>query len=272
MTSNNEVEVVLITGANTGLGYETVRSLCQSPAQAYTILLGGRDLEKAEAATQQVQEEFPDSPSTVRPIQVDIEHDESIAQAFEQVSNEYGRVDVLINNAGIQVDQQYYAGKMSMREAWNKSWDVNTTGTHIMTYTFAPLLLKSTKNPRLLFITSGTSTLAEAEQAKLWIDQSPPRGWPKEPMRLGVGAYRSSKTGMNMMMREWTRILKEDGVKVWCISPGMLVTGLGGNPEMLKKMGGLDPAIGGRLVRDVVEGGRDQDVGKVVRRDDVQPW
>jgi NADP-dependent 3-hydroxy acid dehydrogenase YdfG len=100
MTSNNEVEVVLITGANTGLGYETVRSLCQSSSQAYTILLGGRDLEKAEAATKRVQKEFPDSPSTVRPIQVDIEHDESIAQAFEQVSNEYGRVDVLINNAG----------------------------------------------------------------------------------------------------------------------------------------------------------------------------
>jgi NADP-dependent 3-hydroxy acid dehydrogenase YdfG len=100
MTSNNEAEVVLITGANTGLGYETVRSLCQSPARAYTILLGGRDIEKAEAATQQVQKEFPDSPSTVRPIQVNIEHDESIAEAFEQVSNEYGRVDVLINNAG----------------------------------------------------------------------------------------------------------------------------------------------------------------------------
>ena len=92
-------EVLLITGANTGLGYETVRSLCQS-SKAYTILLGGRNLEKAEAATKQVQEEFPDSPSTIKPIQVDIEHDESISKAFEQVSNDYGRVDVLINNAG----------------------------------------------------------------------------------------------------------------------------------------------------------------------------
>ncbi len=168
-------------------------------------------------------------------------------------------------------DQEYHAGKMSMREAWNKSWDVNTTGTHIMTYTFAPLLLKSS-NPRLLFITSGTSTLAEAEKGLLWIDQPPAKGWPKEPMRLGVGAYRSSKTGMNMMMREWARIFKEDGVKVWCISPGMLVTGLGGNPERTKQMGGLDPSIGANFVRDVVEGKRDQDVGKVIRTDNVQPW
>lgn len=158
-----------------------------------------------------------------------------------------------------------------MREAWNKSWDVNTTGTHIMTYTFVPLLLKS-PNPRLLFITSGTSTLAEAEKGLLWIDQPAPKGWPKEPMRIGLGAYRSSKTGMNMMMREWVRILKEDGVKVFAISPGMLVTGLGGNPELIKKMGGLDPTIGANFVRDVVEGKRDQDAGKVIRRDNVQPW
>lgn len=75
-----------------------------------------------------------------------------------------------------------------------------------------------------------------------------------------------------MMMREWVRILKEDGVKVFAISPGMLVTGLGGNPELIKKMGGLDPTIGANFVRDVVEGKRDQDAGKVIRRDNVQPW
>lgn len=91
-------------------------------------------------------------------------------------------------------------------------------------------------------------------------------------MELGVGAYRSSKTGMNMMMREWTRILKADGVKVWAVSPGMLATGLGGNPELMKKMGALDPQIGANIIRDVVEGGRDHEVGKVIRKDNVQPW
>ncbi|KAJ9640624.1 hypothetical protein H2204_003253 [Knufia peltigerae] len=270
MTSN---QILLITGANTGLGYETVRSLCQS-STAYTILLGGRDMTKAEAAVKQVQAEFPNSPSTVKPIQVDIEDDTSINKAFEKVSSEYGYLDVLINNAGAQFDPLIASGKLTMREAWNKSWDVNTTGTQIMTYTFVPLLLKSSSNngPRLLFITSGTSTLTEAEKGMLWIDQPAPKGWPKEPMRIGLGSYRSAKTGMNMMMREWVRILKEDGVKVFAISPGMLVTGLGGNPELIKKMGGLDPTIGANFVKDVVEGKRDQDVGKVIRRDNVQPW
>lgn len=77
---------------------------------------------------------------------------------------------------------------------------------------------------------------------------------------------------MNMMMKEWHRVLKEDGVKVWCISPGYLATGLGPGQEFNKKMGAEDPSLGANFVRDVVEGGRDADVGKVIRRADVQPW
>lgn len=96
MTSN---PVVLITGANTGLGFETVKVLCQSP-KAYTILLGGRSLEKANAAVQEAKKEFPESRSGVTAVQVDIEDDDSISRLFEHVQKQYGRVDVLINNAG----------------------------------------------------------------------------------------------------------------------------------------------------------------------------
>lgn len=67
-------------------------------------------------------------------------------------------------------------------------------------------------------------------------------------------------------------MLKEDGVKVWAISPGFLVTGLGGNPGALKAMGAADPSIGGQFVKEVVEGSRDEDVGKVVSKAGVQPW
>lgn len=91
--------VLLITGANTGLGFETVKSLCQS-SQPYTILLGGHSLEKANVAVQEAQNQFPTSSSILSAIQVDIEDDDSISQAFEHVENQYGRLDVLINNAG----------------------------------------------------------------------------------------------------------------------------------------------------------------------------
>jgi NAD(P)-dependent dehydrogenase (short-subunit alcohol dehydrogenase family) len=52
---------------------------------------------------------------------------------------------------GGQFDQQFLLGKMALREMWNKSWAVNTTGTYIVTHTFVPLLLKSS-DPRLIFM------------------------------------------------------------------------------------------------------------------------
>ena len=161
-----------------------------------------------------------------------------------------------------------------MRQMWNQSWNINTVGTQIMTSVFMPLLLQS-NNPRLLFITSGTSTLAGTENLALAVNRYPPKGWPKnksDSTSYNVAAYRSSKTGMNMMMREWHRILKEDGVKVWCISPGFLATGLGGNQEANKKMGAGSPEVAGEFVQSVLEGHRDEDVGKVILRDGVQPW
>ena len=139
-----------------------------------------------------------------------------------------------------------------------------------MTHTFLPLLLNSS-DPRLIFVTSGTSTMGEHGNTALLVNKSPPQGWPKTSM-TGVPAYRSSKTGMNMMMREWARLLKEDGVKLWSVSPGFLATGLGGNQDANKAAGAQDPTVGAEFIRSVVEGARDKDIGKVIRKDNVQPW
>jgi len=140
-----------------------------------------------------------------------------------------------------------------------------------MTHTFVPLLLKSS-SPRLLFITSGTSTLTETEDLNLYLSRAPPAGWPK-PAGSSLAAYRSSKTGMNMMMREWDRMLRNDGVKVFAVSPGYLATGLGQGVETNKSRGAEDPALGGEFIREVVEGHRDADVGKAIRRGGaIQTW
>lgn len=68
-------------------------------------------------------------------------------------------------------------------------------------------------------------------------------------------------------------MLQADGVKVFGISPGFLATGLGGlGPDFLKKFGAGDPSVGGELIRDVVQGKRDEHAGKVINKDGVQPW
>lgn len=180
----------------------------------------------------------------------------------------------MLKRSGGSFDQAHSRGEISMREAWNKAWNVNVAGAYIVTHTFVPLLVKST-SPRLLFLTSGTASLAETEDLEggfKHLTAAPPKGWPKQA-QFDVTAYRSSKVGLNMMMRQWERILREDGVKVFAISPGFLVTGLGsGDEEALRKMGAQDASVGGHFIKDVVEGKRDYDAGKAIRAKQVQPW
>lgn len=235
----SDKQIVLITGANTGIGLEVVKALYQSNA-SYEIIVGSRSLSNADNAIASVKQEFTSSKSTLSTLQVDVASDDSIHASFTEVQNRHGKLDVLINNAGASFDYAASQGKMSVRDAFNSAWDVNVTGTHVLTNEFAPLLLKSS-NPRLLFVTSGTSSLQETEQfdtpqlARL--NASPEAGWPKPSGMTPIVSYRSSKTGLNMLMREWTKTLKNDGVKVFAISPGFLATGLAGmGAEQLKKV------------------------------------
>ncbi|KXT00007.1 hypothetical protein AC578_4857 [Pseudocercospora eumusae] len=268
MESEAAPTVVLITGANTGLGFETVKALLQSPRK-YTILLGGRDVAKAERAANAAASEIP-SHSIVQHFQIDVEDDSSIAKAYENIAAKYTTIDCIINNAGASFDSCIEKGTMTPREAWSKTWDVNVTGAHIVTTTFLPLLLRS-RDPRLLFITSGLSSLGENSKGDPRYPP-PPAGLPKKPSMFM--AYRSAKAGLNMMMLEWTRMLKNDGVKVWALAPGLLATGLGDDVEVLKKLGAVEPSVGGNVVRSVVEGARDSDSGMAIReyKSPIQPW
>jgi NAD(P)-dependent dehydrogenase (short-subunit alcohol dehydrogenase family) len=140
-----------------------------------------------------------------------------------------------------------------------------------MTDVFMPLLLQSS-DPRLLFITSGLSSLQKTSEKFYPAPNPPPAGWPKN-LNFDTMAYRSSKAALNMMMVNWAWRLTEDGVKTWCVSPGFLATGLGNERELLKKRGAGPPSIGGNFIKDVVEGKKDAHAGKVVHSDgSVQPF
>lgn len=94
-------KVVLITGANTGIGFQIVRALCSS-SHAYDIVVGGRSEDKVQAAIETVRAEYPQTKSKLFPVQVDIESDESINKAFDVIKTQFGKIDVLVNNAGMQ--------------------------------------------------------------------------------------------------------------------------------------------------------------------------
>ncbi|KAK4962977.1 hypothetical protein LTR10_000604 [Elasticomyces elasticus] len=271
-------QILLITGGNTGIGYEVVKAL-YAASTPYEILMGSRKIENGEQAIEELKQEVKESSSTVSVVQADVCSDESLEKLVSDIESKYGKLDVLINNAGAGFDGQIRDKKMSIREAFNASWDTNVSGTHVLTTLAMPLLIKSS-NPRLLFVTSGTSSLIETELMEGIhgrINAAPDAGWPKSGQLNPLTSYRSTKTGLNMLMKEWDRILRNDAVKVWAISPGFLATGLGGvGSDVLKKMGAQDPSVGGHFIKDVVEGKRDEYQGKIVRSDffgtPVQPY
>lgn len=285
-------DILLITGANTGIGYEAVKALLQSQKQ-YHIFLGSRSTDKGNEAIAQLKKDFPESKSSVELLQVDISKDDSIHKAVAHIESKFGKLDVLVNNAGeylhtetvyrdfttdslnagTSLDSTTDQDASRVRELYNKTYDTNISGTQVITTEFIPLLLKST-SPRLLFLTSGLSTLENSSQSFMpKIPVNLKAGWPKEGVMSAV-AYRASKAALNMVMLSWHWLLSPDGVRVWCISPGFLATGLGGIGKERLEAAGAGPAWkGGDIIKRVVEGERDADVGKVVAQDgQVQPW
>lgn len=161
-----------------------------------------------------------------------------------------------------------------IRDVFDNRFCTNATGSHVVTHAFAPLLVKST-DPRLLFVTSGLATLTGTSENGLLPHlkaSNVPAGWPKPSLAKAQAAYRSSKTALNMVMLTWSCLLKEDGVKTWSITPGFLATGILGNEKMMKESGAGHPWVGGEFIRDVVEGVRDADAGRVIHRTGVQEW
>ena len=93
-------KIVLVTGANNGIGYETVKALFQSTKATYHIFLGSRSIEKGNKALEALKAEVPDTKSSVELLQLDLTDDVSIESAYDTVRNKRDHIDTLVNNAG----------------------------------------------------------------------------------------------------------------------------------------------------------------------------
>ncbi len=175
--------------------------------------------------------------------------------------------------SGASFDPSFTSGKISLRECFNGAYDTNVAGTHVLTYTLIPLLLKSS-DPRLIFFT-GLSSMTTAA-VKYFPTPDLPAGWPKVVPGFETIGYRCSKTALNMLILDWAHKLKADGVKVFGAGPGMNLTDLGGIRDiaenMAEKLGINPPSYGGGFIASVVEGDRDEDAGKLVQRNGITPF
>ncbi|PGH15412.1 hypothetical protein AJ79_02388 [Helicocarpus griseus UAMH5409] len=181
--------VILVTGANQGLGYYASEILAKSGN--YIILIGSRDLNKGQEAAQKILQE-PGNPSStkVEAVQIDLSSDESIHLAAKYVGERYGRLDILVNNAGYYDFREGTDGGPSWRQIFHEQLDTNLIGQEIVTQEFLPLLHKSTegaRSPRIVFTTSTLGSLTMASDGD------------GNPVKLQHKLYRTSKSALNML-------------------------------------------------------------------------
>ncbi len=220
MDENNEENnmqdkpVALVTGANQGIGLQIAKDLV---AHGFTVLVGSRNLERGEAAAKEVG---PDA----RAIQLDVTDQASIASAAERVRNELGRLDVLVNNAGISntgrqpgVIIEEYAkstrpSNVSLDEV-RAVFETNVFGVLAVYQAMLPIL-REAPAARIVNVSSGAGSLTMHSD-------------PAFPYRSGFSPlYHASKTALNAMTLAMAIELESTGIKVNAVSPGSTKTNL----------------------------------------------
>src|SRR2546423_15189793 len=126
-------KTALVTGANKGIGLETARQLGQ---KGITVLVGGRDDAKARQAAEKLRKEGIDAHGVV----IDVTDAASIENAAAQIGRDYGRLDVLVHNAGVLLDAPRQKPSAQSLEIWRKPFDTNLFGLIATTHALLPLL------------------------------------------------------------------------------------------------------------------------------------
>jgi NAD(P)-dependent dehydrogenase (short-subunit alcohol dehydrogenase family) len=207
--------VALVTGANQGVGLQVAKELV---ANGVTVLAGSRNLERGEAAVKEIGQ-------GAIALQLDVTDRVSIAAAAERIRQEFGRLDVLVNNAAISNTRK---GNLPIQEyakisrASNASldevravWETNVFGVLAVYQAMLPLLRESS-DARIVNVSSGVGSLADNAN-------------PAFPYRPIFGpVYPASKAALNAMTLAMMVELESTGIKVNLVSPAFTRTNLNG--------------------------------------------
>jgi NAD(P)-dependent dehydrogenase (short-subunit alcohol dehydrogenase family) len=190
----------LVTGANRGIGREVARQLA---ARGYEVLLSARDGEQASAVAQEIAGE---TGANVRALTLDVSDPASIEAAAESVAADPGRLDVLVNNAGVGLDFGTSGTEPDFARI-ERTLQTNFYGAYRLTIALLPLL-RASEHPRIVNVSSGMGGVAEMG------------GWSP--------GYRVSKAALNAVTRILSTELKDAGFLVNSACPGFVKTDMGG--------------------------------------------
>ncbi|SRR6266571_900423 len=222
MTDSEEImtgsgpRIALITGANKGLGAETARRLGKL---GLTVIVGARNPQRGQAASKELRASGAD----VRVVTLDVTDQQTLDDAASLVDAEFGRLDVLVNNAGVSLEQARPAPSELGVDMLRRIFETNVFGVVAVTNTFLPLLRRSPAG-RIVNVSSAMGSLTA------WADPaSPQRRY--APLLLG---YDSSKAALSAVTLHYAAELAQTTIKVNAASPGYVATDLNQHRGTLK--------------------------------------
>ncbi|KAL5341048.1 hypothetical protein BJX70DRAFT_359514 [Aspergillus crustosus] len=203
--------LVLITGANQGVGLATAQILASK--HNYHVLIGARNT----AAGKKVAAEIQEAGNQATFIQLDLCSEESIKSAVATIENDFGYLDVLINNAAILKDTD---PTLSPWDLYQQTFTTNVIGPGTLTQSLLPLIRKAKSGPpRIIFVSSIMGSLHYSQ------DKTVP--W----YSIDYKAYDASKAAVNVLALNYHRILEAEGGKVNSVCPGLVKSNLSGYME-----------------------------------------
>jgi NAD(P)-dependent dehydrogenase (short-subunit alcohol dehydrogenase family) len=220
----NNKKTALITGANKGIGLETARQLGQ---KGMTVLLGARDPKKGEEAAATLRKEGIDAHA----LELDVSDSKSIQAAAAKVERDFGRLGVLVNNAGIMIDERGRKTSGQSLDTWRKTFDTNFFGLIETTNAFLPLLRKSEAG-RIVNLSSILGSIAYHATPGSPVYES------KE-----TPAYNVSKSAVNAYTVQLAHELKDTKIKVNAAHPGWVKTEMGGEGAMMEIPDGAKTSV-----------------------------
>jgi len=207
-----EKPIALVTGANKGIGLQIAKDLA---AHGFTVLLGSRSLEHGESAAKSIG-------VNAYAIQLDVTNQASIAAAAERIRNEFGRLDVLVNNAGIShaegpgqgLEQMMNSGRMTIADLdeVRAVFETNVFGLIAVTQAMLPMLREAPAG-RIVNVSSSMGSLTLSAD-------------PANHRHAMAGTYSASKTALNAITVAFAADLESTSIKVNAACPGFTATDL----------------------------------------------
>ncbi|NKZ08886.1 SDR family oxidoreductase [Actinomadura latina] len=203
-TGVNDTVTALVTGANKGIGYAIAQGLA---GRGMTVLLGARDPALGEKAAASLR----DAGHDVRAVALDVTDAASVEAAAGQVTARTGRLDVLVNNAGISGGARHLPDEADL-DVVRQVFDTNLFGVIRVTNAMLPLLRRAPAG-RIVNISSGTSSMAAMTDPGHYF-------WDT----AAAAAYPASKAALNMLTIQYAKRLRDTGILVNAAAPGGCAT------------------------------------------------